>query len=122
MKNVIPIIMQPATENYFWVQNVTEGILSSAMRYDSELLIVKKENILERNIPRNFPVLVNGHMSEWLSGTADFLKGNGYTPIIVNAGYGNPKQCKYSSVRFDMASGIQDVVDYCEACGCILQK
>ena len=116
MKNVIPIIMQPATENYFWVQNVTEGILSSAVRYDSELLIIEKENILERNIPRNLPVLVNGHMSEWLSGTAKFLQGTGYTPIIVNASYGNSRQCKYSSVRFDMASGIQDVVDYCDVC------
>ena len=117
MKTVIPIIMQPATENYFWVRNVLEGILSSAARYDCEVLVVEKEDVLERNLPRNLPVLINGHLSEWLSGTAHFWKMNGYTPIIINASYGNPKQCKYSSVRFDLASGIEDVVEYCNACG-----
>ena len=117
MKTVIPMILQPATENYFWVQNIIEGILNTSARYDSELLIIEKEVVLERNLSRNLPVLVNGHLSEWLSDTAQFLQWNGYTPIIINAGYVNTRECKYSSVQFDMASGVREVVDYCNLCG-----
>ena len=115
MKMIIPIIIQPSTENYFWVKNVLEGIKSRAVRYDCELLIFDKEMFQKQNLPHNVPVLVNGHLSEWLSGTAMFLQVRGYAPIIINASFVSPERCKYSSVRFDIASGIQEVVDYCKA-------
>lgn len=117
MKKVIPIIIQPTTENYFWVKNVIEGIISSACRYGCELHIIDMETIKEKNLPKDVPVLVNGHLSEWLSNTARFLLANGYMPIIVNAGQTNQRQCKCSAVCFDLVSGIRDVVEYCISCG-----
>lgn len=117
MKTVIPIIMQPDTEKYFWVRSVLDGIRSSAARYDYELLVADRDIISKGFLPKNRPVLVNGHMAEWLSDTAVFLWLNGYIPIIISAGTAILRRCRYSSVYFDLASGVQDIVDYCIAGG-----
>ena len=101
MKTVIPIIMQPDTEKYFWVRSVLDGIRSSAARYDYELLVADRDIISKGFLPKNRPVLVNGHMAEWLSDTAVFLWLNGY--ILWRSGYRGLLYCwgtqEYSAFR-----------------------
>lgn len=52
MKTVIPIIMQPDTEKYFWVRSVLDGIRSSAARYDYELLVADRDIISKGFLPK----------------------------------------------------------------------
>lgn len=117
MKTMIPIIIQPATENYYWVKNVLEGIVEGASRYDCELMMIDKACICEKNISSNTPVLVNGYLSHWLSATANVLRMNGYTPIIVNASHVNQKYYKYSNVCFDIDSGFRSIIELCLSSG-----
>jgi len=113
MKKMIPIIIQPNTENYFGVKNVIEGIISSTYHYDCKLHIIDTKTVSENFLAKDVPILLTGHLSEWFSHTARLLLSNGYTPIIVNACQTNQRQCKCSAVCFDLASGIRDVVEYC---------
>ena len=117
MKMVIPIMVQPTTENYYWVKNVLAGMRSGAARYDCEMLTLDRNAIQKGCLAKGMPILVNGHMEEWLSDTAEFLARSGYAPIIVNSSIVLSRKFKYSGVRFDLESGIRDIVEYCIADG-----
>lgn len=118
LKPILPILLQPGTGQYFWVRDILDGIQECLVRLDGEYMVIDSQPVRDGSIPKDVPVVVSGHLSRWLSGTADLLRSEGYTPIVVNAGIAEEEPSKYTGVFFDMASGMREIVGHCAARGC----
>ncbi len=112
MKTVIPVIVEPRTEDYFWSNAVLDGIKQAATHYNCEWQHTTVDNI-SKLLPLKVPVILSGHTSSWLLNTADILNREGFTPIITNASIPTLPCNRYSGVCFDLESGIEEMVAYC---------
>ena len=113
MKSAIPVVIQPATKEYFWANAVIEGIKTAAARYSCEWQIIDPTVDDDLDAFKGLPVIISGHSSVWLLNTADLLSSKGLIPIITNASIPSIPKSRYSGVCFDLKSGMEETVDCC---------
>lgn len=117
MKTVIPVLLQPDSEDYFWSRYILEGIHEKSTQYNLEHRYLTPSEVPGRELPENTPFLLVGYSALWLSETADRLKRLGYLPVTVNANLPALSQDKYSGVCFDLKSGMEKLLEHCILAG-----
>ncbi len=109
-KETIYVLLEPETRNSFWIDNILQGMLKTAMQFKDTVLYTDPRHLrrLGTEIRKKSVMLVSNHEA-WIRGIVDSLLRFDAEPVIVNACTIPALQSHCSSVVF----GIEAMITEC---------
>ena len=85
-KETIYVLLEPETRNSFWIDNILQGMLKTAMQFKDTVLYTDPRHLrrLGTEIRKKSVMLVSNHEA-WIRGIVDSLLRFDAEPVIVNA-------------------------------------
>lgn len=115
-KNNVCVLVQPSEKEFFWINNILNGMRKMAAKHEYNLCFVSTEKLCEIN--SGAPVLIVGYTYRWVRNSADEVIKQGCKPIIVGACLHPDLKEKCNGVDFELTEIIRNVICYLEQAGC----
>lgn len=118
VKNIIPVILQPGSNNAFYVKNILKGLYSAAEKYDLDIDLADDfDTVWCQSYPNGSSIIVIGYIVEWLQRTINFVTKMGYKPMVVNTWLSKDMLKYCDGVYCQLEEGIENIISYLYSAG-----
>ncbi len=115
-KNEVCVTVQPSEKDFFWINNILNGMLKMATRQECVLKYINESDLNKTD--NGSPVLIVGYTYRWVKNMAEAVIKNGGKPIVVGACLHPDLKENCNGVDFEITEIVRDVIFYLEQAGC----
>lgn len=115
-KNDVCVLVQPSEKEFFWINNILNGMQKMATRQEYNLCLISDGELVK--IGTGVPVLIVGYTYRWVRNSAEEVVKQGCEPIIVGACLHPDLKEQCNGIDFELTEIVRKVIHYLEQAGC----